>query len=199
MGVNNSGRNLALGGLTGAITHVGAHSAFPGSSGASELSGGSYARQALTWGAASAGAQNITNTPAIPIPAGSDVAWLGYWSALTSGTCHACAPAGGFDPFEFVCDLTTNVITAFGHGLSDGQTVVFHGGTPPAPLVEGTIYFVRDATTNTLAVAATSGGAAIDLTAQAAAACALQRIAVQNFATAGTYGLTTATQISLNF
>jgi hypothetical protein len=59
---------------------------------------------------------------------------------------------------------TTDVITSNGHGLSNGQRIKFSGAGLSAPLVAGTVYFVRDVTTNTFKVAATSGGAAINLT-----------------------------------
>ncbi len=65
----------------------------------------------------------------------------------------------------FTADDATDVITATGHGLSDGHAVVVKsGGTLPAGLTANTRYYVRDSTTNTLKLAATSGGAAIDIT-----------------------------------
>lgn len=62
------------------------HSADPGSTGASELSGGSpaYARKAPGWGAPNAGV--ITGTSTFDVPAGATVAWVGAWSAASGGT-----------------------------------------------------------------------------------------------------------------
>lgn len=59
---------------------------------------------------------------------------------------------------------TTDVITLNGHGFSDGDKVKFSALTGGAGLSTNTEYFVRDKTTNTFKLAATSGGAAIDFT-----------------------------------
>ena len=66
----------------------------------------------------------------------------------------------------FTADATTNVFTSVDNLLADGDevTVVNTGGALPAPLVAGTSYFVRDKSGNTFKLAATSGGAAIDIT-----------------------------------
>lgn len=62
------------------------HTASPGTTGANEVTGGSYARQATIFGTASAGvmsttdAQNFTSMPAVT------VTHFGEWSAVTSGT-----------------------------------------------------------------------------------------------------------------
>lgn len=68
------------------ITHVSAHTALPDGAGSNEASGGSYARQSITFAASSAGNLNSSNTPVIPIPAGTTITHLGLWSALTVGT-----------------------------------------------------------------------------------------------------------------
>jgi hypothetical protein len=67
-------------------THGSAHTADPGTTGASEVTGGSpaYARQALTWTAGTTG--TATSSGTFDIPAGVTVAWVGLWSALTAGT-----------------------------------------------------------------------------------------------------------------
>lgn len=66
----------------------------------------------------------------------------------------------------FTADAATDVITQTGNVLANGNSVLVSnsGGALPAPLVAGTVYFVRDKSGNTLKLAATSGGAAIDLT-----------------------------------
>jgi hypothetical protein len=65
----------------------------------------------------------------------------------------------------FTANPSTDVLTAAGHGLVDTTPVRFRStGTLPAGLSEDTTYFVRDATTDTFKVSATSGGAAVDVT-----------------------------------
>ncbi len=58
------------------------HSADPGTTGASELTGGSpaYARKAVTWNAAAASNIDQANAPVFDVPGGSTVAFVGYWS-----------------------------------------------------------------------------------------------------------------------
>jgi hypothetical protein len=63
---------------------------------------------------------------------------------------------------------STDVITAANHGFTDGTAVVVidpgSGSALPTGLTTGTTAFVRDATTDSLKLAATFGGLAIDLT-----------------------------------
>lgn len=87
MPFTNAGKNQMLDNL--GVTHVSAHTADPGDTGANEVSGGSYARQPITFGSAASGAIDSSNTPVIPIPAGVTVTHLGYWTALTGGECRA--------------------------------------------------------------------------------------------------------------
>jgi len=86
--INNSGKNLMLDALASACGFVSLHSASPATS-ANELSGGDYARQAVTYDDASGGSVTISNTPSFDIPAGSTVACVGFCTALTDGTIHA--------------------------------------------------------------------------------------------------------------
>jgi hypothetical protein len=155
-------KNDLLDGL--GITHFSAHTAFPGSTGANELSGGSpaYARKAGVVNVASGGQRALNVSVAFDVYP-CTLRWLG---ALDSGTFLFALPNGGATPKNFVyapTDYAAKIICA-AHGYSDTQKVVFFQGTPPGGLTEGTTYFVRDATTDTFKVAATSGGAAITLT-----------------------------------
>jgi len=61
-------------------------------------------------------------------------------------------------------DATTNVISKTSHGLADGDTIQFLALAGGAGLSVGVTYYVRDSTTNTFKLAATSGGTAIDFT-----------------------------------
>lgn len=62
------------------------HSADPGTTGASEISGGSpaYARKALTWTPGTTG--TATSTAVFDVASGVTPAWSGIWSATTAGT-----------------------------------------------------------------------------------------------------------------
>ena len=64
------------------------HSATPGQTGASEISGGSYARQALTFGSATNGVELSTNSQTftnLPVEA-SGIPYFGVWSTASGGT-----------------------------------------------------------------------------------------------------------------
>lgn len=92
MPYSTAAKNLMLNALRGVnpttpISHVSAHTADPGDTGASEVSGGAYARQSIAFSAAAGGTMDdSTNGAAIPIPAGTTVTHLGLWSAVTAGT-----------------------------------------------------------------------------------------------------------------
>lgn len=86
MALNDTALDAMLDHLDTLITHVSAHTADPGTTGTSEVTGGSYARQSITFAASSAGNLNSSNTPVIPIPAGTTITHLGLWSALSAGT-----------------------------------------------------------------------------------------------------------------
>jgi hypothetical protein len=160
--------------------------------GANELSGGSpaYARKAAVWDAAASGAKAMSGANVFDVPAGSNVKFIGLWDASTGGTFHGMMPNGGGPVKVFTAAATGDVITCYTHGYSDGQTVVVWpgvGATLPTGLTAGTMYFVRDATTDTIKLAATSGGAAIDLTANGAGL--IQAITALDFSIQGTFTL----------
>lgn len=80
------GKNKLLDALTTTV-YASLHSANPGDSGTSELSGGSpsYARKSVTLGAASGGVKAASTQPVFDVPSGATVAWVGWWDALSGG------------------------------------------------------------------------------------------------------------------
>lgn len=78
-----------LGNTSFAVTtvYLSLHTANPGDTGASEVSGGSpaYARKSLTWSAAASGSKAISNAPVHDVPAGVTVTHVGLWDAVTAG------------------------------------------------------------------------------------------------------------------
>lgn len=84
MSFSTDGINLMLDTLAPAF--ISAHTGDPADSGVNEVSGGSYARQSITWNAAAAKNLNSSNVPSIPIPAATTVTHLGFWDALSGGT-----------------------------------------------------------------------------------------------------------------
>ena len=73
--------------VAGTTYYLSLHTADPGTTGANELAGGSYARQAITFAAASGGSKASNDAQAFTgMPAVSGDLWIGIWSAATAGT-----------------------------------------------------------------------------------------------------------------
>ena len=92
-----------------AATHAALYTTVPGGSAGTEVTGGSYARKALTWGSAVAGV--ISATVTFDVPAGVTVAGAGVHSGTTAGyldggtvTAQAFATAG-----TYTLTITTTV------------------------------------------------------------------------------------------
>lgn len=86
MALNANGLNAQVGGLTAVAAYASLHSAEPNSSGSNEISGGSYTREAISWGAASNGTAVSNANITFDVPGSTTIAWLGYWSAASGGT-----------------------------------------------------------------------------------------------------------------
>ncbi len=181
--------NAMVDGVT--INKASLHTGFPGTTGANLVTGGSpaYADKAITMNAGAGGTRLLNAGVTFDVPA-CTVKWIGYWN---DAVFRFCAPNGGATPKNFMAVPTTDLIYATGHGYSDTQKITFYDGTPPAPLVEGTTYFVRDATTDTFKVAASSGGSAIDLSAASSFGCVVCAIQEDVYAGQDTHALTSTT------
>ena len=183
------------GGAGVGATHVSLHSA-GSSTGANELTGGSpaYARKAATWAAASGRTKALSAGVTFDVASGSTVAWVGFYDAATSGNFLGMTPNGAGTPETFtVPDNTNDILEAPAHGFSNAQTVVVWavpGVALPGGLAEYTIYHVRDVTTDDLKLAATAGGAAINITSVGAGN--LQLIVVETYGGQGTHNVSAA-------
>lgn len=85
--VSTTAANAAVNAVTPLCTYLSLHTADPGTTGANEVAGGSYARQPITFGASAGGTapssngQTFSNMPAV---AGN--LWIGTWNAVSAGT-----------------------------------------------------------------------------------------------------------------
>jgi hypothetical protein len=70
--------------------------------------------------------------------------------------------------FGAVTKASTDVLTAPGHGRTNGDRVFVRGGAIPAGLNGNTEYFVVGVSGDTFQLSLTSGGAAVDITADGA-------------------------------
>ena len=173
------------------IDAASAHSAFPGTTGSNEISGGApaYARKTIVLNAASGGSRGQNAAVIFDVPA-STVRWIGYWYL---GAFVLTAPNGGATPKNFMASPSTDLVYSTGHGWADTQKIAFFQGTPPTPLIEGTTYFVRDSTVDSFKVAAAAGGVAIDLTAASSFGCVVCAITEEVYGIQGTHTLNTTT------
>ena len=66
--------------------YVSLHTADPTTTGGSEVTGGTYARVAVSWNAASGGSVTNSGALSINLPASTTASYFGIWSASTAGT-----------------------------------------------------------------------------------------------------------------
>lgn len=85
MGYTNTSKDAALDAIGALATWISFHTADPGTTGANEVVGGSYARVQTTWGAAAASSKAgsaVTGN----IPASTTITHWGVWSLVSGGT-----------------------------------------------------------------------------------------------------------------
>lgn len=85
-GLVDAGENLMLDGLAGGVSFVSLHTADPSTDGSSEVSGGSYTREAISWASAASGSVSTSASIVFDVPGSTTISHLGYWSASTAGT-----------------------------------------------------------------------------------------------------------------
>lgn len=81
MAFQNALFDTGLDAMAAEIVSVSLHSTDGGATGSDELTGGTYARQTPTWGAASSGSVSTTDPIAFDVPGGSTVAYVGLWDS----------------------------------------------------------------------------------------------------------------------
>lgn len=148
-----------------------------------ELSYAGYARAAVTFGSPAntsptggrQRANSATATGGQKTDAGTvnAIGW-GLWSASSGGTLKWIGLLDSDPPIVGTANVSNTITTEGNHGLVADQRVFvlsFPGAVLPAGLSENTAYFVLAAglTATAFTLSATSGGAAIDVTAGGAA------------------------------
>lgn len=197
MSMSIASKNVMLDAVGAVAVFASVHDAPPGDSGASEISGGTpaYARKPISWDAAASGKKNKdASDPIFDIPAGTDVQFIGLWSAVTAGTFYGWMPISGGDVAGVACaNESDNVSTAVANGLADNDRVVLqkaYDKAMPSGLSENVIYFVISATADTFKLSATEGGPEIDIT--VSSEYRFQKVVNQQFNVQGTLTLDTA-------
>jgi len=161
-----------------ATAYLSLHNGNPGITGANELTGGSYARQLISWSAASggskanSGALNFTGLPAVPSSA--PITHMGIWSASSAGTFYWAGPVGTQKIIVATAADTGDLWTAPAHGLVNGASgdmvdlVDIYDSVLPTGVTEFTNYFVVGGSAATFQLSTTQNGTAITLTSDGA-------------------------------
>lgn len=186
MPLTTAGRNALLDSGKSVFTHFGAFTDV----GTTEVAGGSYARQAITWAAAGSGVVAHSGTLTVPIPAGTTVQTVGDFSASSAGSIysyagyHSTAPPKGFGSVL----ASSDVITSYAHGLTTDDRVfvwAVNAEAIPTGLAALTLYFVLASglTTDAFKLSTSSGGASAAITTDGE--IAFQKTVPNTFASAG--------------
>lgn len=162
-----TGRNKLLDSGVPAITHVSACTDLSGT----EASG--VTRQAVSWSAAASSAKANSGALTIPVGAGNTVICAGLFDASTAGNLLGLAAIGTAAQIWGVANVaaSTDTFTDLeAQTLAADDRVAFaavEDGAVPTGLSATTLYFVRATglTSTAFTIATTSGGAAVDITA----------------------------------
>lgn len=160
-GVHNALNNVG-------VTHIGLFSDY-----STEVTGGSpaYARKATTPSAAASRQKQLVPTQLeFDVPAGTVVNFVSAHDALTSGNVLDKAPIGSSKSGVATVAASDDLFLSKGHTLSAGnRVVVFQVANEAIPtgLTVGTVYYViaSGLTADAFKLSATSGGTAVDITA----------------------------------
>lgn len=86
MALNANGLNAQVTGLTAVASYASLHTAEPDANGSSEVTGSSYTRETISWGAASNGTASNDQAIVFDVPGSTTISHIGYWSAASAGT-----------------------------------------------------------------------------------------------------------------
>ena len=88
-GYTPASETVAITAISAAAAYISLHTGDGGTTGALELTGGTYVRVLTTWGAVTSGLVNGSSV-ALNVPSGTTITHWGLWTTLTGGTFHFC-------------------------------------------------------------------------------------------------------------
>lgn len=182
MPYTDSARNLKADGVAAQVDFLGLSDESN-----TELTGGSYARKAITWAAAASGVAASNLSAVFDVPAGNTAAFVLLRTLSSGGTDYGFFPVGGQAPLAATFAASSDTFTSYAHGYSNGHRVTLmdvQGAGLSTGFAEGIMYYVVSASTDTFQLSATLAGAAI--TSSADMECAAQRGIPEVFGSAGT-------------
>lgn len=177
------------------IAFASLHNAYS-ATGTNELTGGSYAREAVTWNAAAGGTKTTASVAgAFNVPAAGTVSFVGLWAGTGASTFAGMGPNGGAVQYGFTStNASPSVFTAPGSSYGANAPVVLFdsaGATISSDFTLGQIYYVVSPSTDTFELALTPSGSAIDST--HAGAGIVQGVTTEVYGAAGTFTLSSDT------
>ena len=163
-----TGQSNSLG--TAQTPWLGLFTTLPGEdgTGGTETTVVSRANSSTKWAAPSAGSVATNADVSLGTASGDSSGYIkgiGIFDASTAGNLRRVIRCWGAR--KTASAATSDTITSTSHGFADGTRVLWEapaGVSVPGGLAENTTYYVRDSVTNTLKLAATLGGSAIDIT-----------------------------------
>lgn len=91
MAFTNASKEAAILAVKAGVTHASLHTAAAGTTGASEASGGGYARKPITFTDGASDGSTVGSQVTFDVPAGTFVE-IGFWTAATAGTFVGSVP-----------------------------------------------------------------------------------------------------------
>lgn len=167
--LSTAAKNLLLDHFAANAGFAGLHVGIPDDLGSGEVAGGSYARLAITWTAASGGILTKTapNYRFTTPPSSNLLTFIGLWSASSGGIYRGRVPIGPSIRGVATALGSSDTLVSYAHGLVAGARVILTSaggvGNYPSGLSQSTLYFAVGATPDTFQVSLTSGGAAVDM------------------------------------
>jgi len=205
MPFSDAAKALMLDALDEAVmAYMSLHQLYAATGTPNECSGGSpaYARKTCVWNPASAGSKALNANVAFDVASGQTVRFIGFWSAVTSGTFYGMVPNGstGAKVFNVDDSAAADRFRSPAHGFTALQGVVFFGTGLPTGVTAGTQYYIKTTglTVDDFQVtAAADDGTAIALTTDGFGVC--QLCVSETFGAQGTFTVQAAsTSFDLN-
>lgn len=164
MPLTTAGRNALFDSSKTVFTHISAYQDL----GVTEST--PITRQAITWTASASGVTDNNAQVSVPIAAGQTIQVASVHSAVTAGTLYGYFQIGSTLRGAGSALASTDLITSYAHGLTTDDRVFVStvgGDALPTGLSLTVLYFVLASglTTDAFKVSTTSGGSAVDITA----------------------------------
>lgn len=111
MPLTNAALDAGNNAITALLGFASLHTADPGGTGASEVTGGGYTRVAATWNPSSGAIAALNGTLSFSGPANGAAQYVGFWSASSGGTWRGGKALIGDQTFNAAGQYTVTAVT----------------------------------------------------------------------------------------